>query len=89
MPADGNEQPAEIGQGLVLLALATTDVNSSLGRSARATSSIALLWSWKFETPGLNDFPFIKAVFPSKNATWIRGIAGDRCGCTASNRVRA
>jgi hypothetical protein len=63
VPTDGNEQPTEIDRGLGLLALATTYVNPSPARSARATSSIALLWSWKFATSGLNDFPSIRAFF--------------------------
>ncbi len=53
-------------------------------RLARATSSIALVWSWKFETPSLNDFRSIRAVFlleernlDSRNhrrSVWLHGI---------------
>ena len=83
------EQPTEIGRGLVLLALPTAYVNSSPAWSARVTSSIASAWSWKLATPGLIGFLSIRAFFFSRNATWIRGITGNRCDCTSSNRVRA
>ena len=87
--AGSDEQPTEIDRGLRLLALATTCVHSSPAWSARAASSIASAWSRQLGTLGLNNVPFIKAVLCSRNATWIRELAGGRCGGTGSNGVRA
>ena len=71
VPAGGNEQPANAGQSLGPLASATTYVHSSPAWLARATSSIALLWSRKLETPGLKNVLSIRAFFLSRNALGI------------------
>ena len=89
VPTDGNNNRHEFDQGQRALASASTCVSTSKHLSGRSKSPIATAWCWKLETPGLSDFPFIKAVFCSRNATWVREIDGDRCGCTASNGVRA
>jgi hypothetical protein len=39
------------------------------------------------DTPGLDDLPFLEAVFFSRNAIGMRRITGDRCGFTESKRV--
>ena len=89
VPTDGNNNRHEFDQGQRALASASTCVSTSKHLSGRSKSPIATAWSWKLETPGLSDFPFIKAVFCSRNAIWIRGITGDRCDCMESNKVRA
>ena len=79
VPAGGNEQLTEIDQGLGLLAMATTYVDSLPAWSARATSSIASAWSRNLATPGLNDFPSIRAFF----------IRGTQVGFEESSEIGA